>query len=50
MTELTVIDYCFDGIEEEIDGRRDTVVSDGAEIPDDEDIDPVEQSDVGKLN
>ena len=50
MTELTIIDYCFDGIEEEIDGQRDAVVSDGAEGPDDVDIGPVEQNDVGELN
>ena len=50
MTELTVIDYCFDGIEEEIDGQRDAVVSDEAEVPDDEDIGPVERSDVGELS
>ena len=50
MTELTVIDYCCDEIEEEIDGQRDAVVSDGGEVPHDEDIGPVEQNDVGELN
>ena len=39
MIELTIVDYCFDGIVGEIGGRGDTIVSDGS---DDEDIDPVE--------
>ena len=50
MTELTVIDYCFDEIEEEIDGQRDDVVSAEAEVPDSDDIGTVEQNDVGELN